>query len=285
MHVAGMTGKTVLVTGATSGIGEATARALAADGAQVLVHGRNRAKGATVVEKIKTGNPGAAVEFVEADFAELASVRALAAEVLKRTPRLDVLINNAGGTYAKRELTADGFEMTFGTNHLAHFLLTNLLLDRIKASAPARIVNVSSAGHRLGRIDFDDLQGAHGYSFVQAYGQSKLANILFTRALARRLEGTSVTANALHPGAVRTGLGMNNTGPMTIIIKLGQGFILPPAKGARTSIYLASSPEVERVTGAYFANCKEVKPSAAALDDAVAERLWRVSAELTALKG
>jgi NAD(P)-dependent dehydrogenase (short-subunit alcohol dehydrogenase family) len=278
-----MTGKTVLVTGATNGVGEATATALAAKGARVLVHGRNADKGATVVAAIKRVSHNDAVEFVAGNLADLASVRAMAAEVLARAPRLDVLVNNAGGLYTKRSVTMDGFESSFGVNHLAPFLLTNLLLDRLKASAPARIVNVSSVVHKSGRVDFDDLQSERKYSFMGAYSQSKLANILFTRALTKRLQGTRVTANALHPGAVRSGLGQQGGGATKLLSRVIGVFFLSPEQGARTSVYLSSAPEVEGISGDYFAKCKNEALAGAALDDAAAEKLWSISAKMCGL--
>jgi retinol dehydrogenase 12 len=281
--MASMTGKTVLVTGATNGIGLETAKALAAQGAQVLLHGRSAERGKAALDEIKATVPAAKVEFIKAELSSLGAVRGLAEEVLRKTPKLDVLINNAGAVNAIRTVTADGFETTFGVNHLAPFYLTNLLLDRIKASAPARIVNVASEAHRGNRMHFDDLNLEKRFSLGAAYGQSKLANILFTRALAKRLAGTGVTANSLHPGVVRTGFGHNNKGWVILLLKVIGPLMITPAAGARTSVYLASAPEVESVSGEYFANCKKKKPTPQAQDDAAAEKLWTVSAEMTGL--
>ncbi|MDP9238496.1 MAG: SDR family oxidoreductase [Chloroflexota bacterium] len=280
-----MTGKTVMVTGASLGIGKETAAALAGMGARVVIVCRDRARGEAARAEIarQSGNPG--VELMLADFSSLAQVRELAAAFKQQHPQLHVLVNNAGAYNAHRTTTTDGFETTFGVNHLGYFLLTDLLLDVLKASTPARIVNVSSGAHRGGHINFDDLQGEKGYSGRKAYGQSKLANVLFTYELARRLEGTGVTANAVHPGVVRTGFGKNNPGVLGtafgIFQIIGRPFYLSPADGAATSIYLASSPEVEGVTGKYFVKCNAVSSNAESYDTDVVRRLWQVSEELT----
>jgi len=220
-----------------------------------------------------------------ADLASLDEIRGLAAAYKQKHQQLHVLVNNAGAYNAQRTTTKDGFETTFGVNHLAYFLLTELLLDVLKASAPARIINVSSTAHVGGHMNFDDLQGEKKYVGRAAYGQSKLANVLFTYELARRLEGTGVTANALHPGVVRTGFGKNNPGMMGQLFRLAQTvarpFFISPVQGAATSIYLASSPEVEGVTGKYFAKCKAVDSNAESYDTAVAQRLWQISEQLT----
>lgn len=275
-----MTRKVCLVTGATSGIGEATARALATLGAQVLVHGRSNEKCGRIVHEIKTDTGNNSVEPICADFASLADVRALATKVRTRVSRLDVLVNNAGGTVPKRTLTRDGLEYTFAVNHLAPYLLTRLLLETLTASAPARIVTVSSTMHRMATIDFDDLQSERRFGPMRAYGRSKLANILFTRSLASRLAGSGVTANALHPGGVRTGL--SGSGPGFLSRLMGR-FMLSPEQGARTSLYLATAADVAEVSGLYFVRCAPAKTSRDALDDDAAERLWQISAELTGL--
>lgn len=272
-----------MVTGATSGIGLVTARGLAALGATVIVVGRNPQRGADVVHRIQqeTGTP--AVEFMLADLSVQARVRQLAEAFQSRYGRLDVLVNNVGGFFLRRQLTADGIEMTFALNHLSYFLLTNLLLDTLRASAPARIVNVASESHRGAEIDFADLQMERRYSGRRAYGQSKLANLLFTYELARRLEGTQVAANALHPGFVATNLAKNN-GPMVrLVLRLLHLRAISPEEGAQTSIYLASSPEVEGITGKYFIDRKPVSSSPASYDEAAARRLWEVSAEMAGL--
>ena len=285
-HVASMTGRVCLVTGATNGIGRAAAQALAARGASVLVHGRDRHKAEAMVRDIveATGNHG--VEPIVADFSELDQVRRMAAEFSARHKELHVLLNNAGLFALHRRTTHDGFEAHFGVNHLAPFLLTNLLLDTLKSSAPARIVTVASAVHNRGRIDLDDLQAVRGYRGFRAYSTSKLANILFTTELARRLDGTGVTANALHPGVVATGLvAGGSTGLMALGWRLAKNFLISPEKGARTSIYLAESSDVEEISGRYFDNCREAPTAAAARDADAAVRLWKVSAGLAGLEG
>jgi NAD(P)-dependent dehydrogenase (short-subunit alcohol dehydrogenase family) len=282
-----MKGKTVVVTGANSGIGLETAAALAAMGARVLVTARNADRGRTAVAQIAERTEGAEVQLVVFDLADLSSVRRGAAEILEQAPRLDVLVNNAGLVLTERQVTVDGFEATFATNHLGPFLLTNLLLERVRSSAPARIVNVASTAHNSARkgIPFDDLQSESRYRGMRVYGQSKLANILFTLELARRLEGTGVTANSLHPGTVRTGYGADGDarGFLSFGIKIAGPFFLSPAKGARTSVYLASSPEVEGVSGQYFVKCKPRTPRKWARDPEAARRLWQVSEELVGL--
>jgi NAD(P)-dependent dehydrogenase (short-subunit alcohol dehydrogenase family) len=281
-----MVGKTVLITGGTGGIGKATAIGLAALGARVAITGREggRAEAAALEIRHASGNPE--VDAFAADLSSQAEVRRLAAEVLDTYPRLDVLVNNVGGFWATRHVTADGLEHTFAVNHLAAFLLTDLLLDRLKASAPARIVTVSSAAQSMGALDFDDLQGEHDYSGERAYNQSKLANVMFTYELARRLQGTGVTATALHPGVVRTGFGAEDPSRIyKMLVPLWRPFMQTPQQGAATSVYLASSPAVEGVTGQYFAGRKPRTSSKASYDEAAAARLWKVSAELVRAKG
>lgn len=286
-----MEGKTVVVTGGNSGIGFETAAALAAMGARVIVTARNADKGRAAVsaltQRIGGGLGGGTVQLVVFDLADLSSVRRGAAEILEQAPRLEVLVNNAGVVLSERAETVDGFEATLAINHLGPFLLTNLLLDRLKASAPSRIVNVASMAHRTARkgIPFDDLQSSARYSGMRVYGESKLANILFTLELARRLAGSGVTANSLHPGAVRTGWGSDGDarGLFALGIKIGGPFFLSPAKGARTSVYLASAPEVADVSGQYFVKCKPKEPRRPARDADAARRLWQVSEELVGL--
>src|ERR1700693_1089629 len=276
-----MVGKIVLITGGTGGIGKATAIGLARLGARVGITGRDlrRAEQAAVEIRTFSGNP--AVDAFAADLSPQAEVRRLAADVRDAYPRLDVLINNVGGFWAHRHSTADGLERTFALNHLAPFLLTNLLLDRLKASAPARVVTVSSGAQSMGRIDFDDLQGAGNYSGQRAYSQSKLASIMFTNELARRLEGTGVTATAVHPGVVRTNFGAEDQAWFFAVIG---GVVRPllktPAQGAQTSIFLASSPDVQGVTGQFFANRKAKAANKLANDTQMSARLWQVSANL-----
>lgn len=276
-----MAGKVVLVTGGTGGIGKATAIGLAAIGARVAITGRdlNRAEEAAADIRAVSGNP--AVDAFAADMTSQAEVRRLAGAVLNAYPRLDVLINNVGGFWAHRHQTADGLERTFALNHLAPFLLTNLLLDRLKAGAPARVVTVSSGASAMGRIDFDDLQGARNYSGQRAYNQSKLANIMFTNELARRLEGTGVTANSLHPGVVRTNFGAEDQAWLfTVVSRVVLPLLKTPAQGAQTSIYLASSSDVDGVTGQFFANRKPKTANNLAYDTNMTARLWHVSADL-----
>jgi retinol dehydrogenase-12 len=278
-----LSGRICLVTGATRGIGRATAEALAKMGAQVLIHGRDSASvGAVVREMVRYGQ----VAGVVGDLGSLAAVRRLAKDVAARHPRLDVLVNNAGTGSLGRAPTADGFERQFAVNHLAPFLLTNLLLERLKASSAGRVVTVSSMAHRSGKLDFDDLNWERRkYSGLGAYSASKLANILFTTELARRLGGTQVTANCLHPGVVATNI-FNTIGfGARLVGVLFRPFMLSAAKGAVTSVYLASSPEVANVTGKFFDKCREAATAPAAQDTAAARRLWEISERLTGLAG
>jgi NAD(P)-dependent dehydrogenase (short-subunit alcohol dehydrogenase family) len=279
-----MAGKVVLITGGTGGIGKATAIGLAAMGARVGITGRDLARAEHAAADIRTtaGNP--AVDAFAADMTSQAEVRRLAVAVLDAYPRLDVLINNVGGFWAHHHPTADGLERTFALDHLAPFLLTNLLLDRLKASAPARVVTVSSGAQSMGRIDFDDLQGARNYSGQRAYNQSKLANIMFTNELAHRLEGTGVMANSVHPGVVRTNFGAEDQAWFfSIISRVVRPLLKTPAQGAETSIYLASSPEMDGVTGQFFANRKSKRPNKVAFDTEMTAKLWNVSAALVGL--
>jgi len=285
--VSDMSGKTVVVTGGNSGIGLETAAALAGMGARVLLTARSSDRGRTAVAQIVDRTPDAKVQLVVFDLADLSSVRRGAAEILEQAPRVDVLVNNAGLVLSERKVTTDGYEATFAINHLGPFLLTNLLLDRIRASTPARIVNVASTAHNSARkgIPFDDLQSEQHYRGMRVYGQSKLANILFTLELSRRLEGTGVTANSLHPGTVRTGYGADGDarGFLSFGLKISKPFFLSPDKGARTSVYLASSPEVDGVSGQYFVKCRPRTPRKWARDPEAARRLWSVSEELVGL--
>ena len=276
-----MAGQTVLITGGTGGIGKATAIALAALGARVGITGRDdtRTQAAATDISRQSGNP--AVDAFAADLSSQPEVRRLAAAVLNAYPRLDVLVNNVGGFWAHRRATTDGLEHTFAVNHLAPFLLTNLLLDRLKESAPARIVTVSPNAQALGRIDFDDLQGAADYSGPRAYNQSKLANVMFSYELSRRLDGTGVTVNALHPGVVSTSFGAED--PTVRMARPLMRFMKTPAQGAATSTYLASSPDVEAITGQYFANSTPKKSNKSSYDTTAANRLWQVSADLVGL--
>jgi NAD(P)-dependent dehydrogenase (short-subunit alcohol dehydrogenase family) len=278
-----MAGRAVLVTGGTGGIGKATATGLAALGARVGIVGRDRRRGAAAAADIQAASGGPTVDVFAADLSAQAEVRRLAEQVLTAYPRIDVLVNNVGGFWAHRHPTVDGLERTFAVNHLAPFLLTTLLLDRLEASAPARVVTVSSGAQATGRIDFDDLQGERNYSGQRSYAQSKLANVMFTYELARQLKGTGVTATVLHPGVVRTSFGSEDQSGMVVVGRLARPFMKTPAQGAITSVYLASSPEVEGVTGRYFANRKPRSSNRSSYDTAAAARLWRLSADLVGL--
>jgi NAD(P)-dependent dehydrogenase (short-subunit alcohol dehydrogenase family) len=279
-----MNGKVCLVTGATSGIGAETAKQLARLGATVILVGRSADKSAVAVAWIKQQTGNAAVEYMLADLSSQKQVRELAQQFKSKHSRLDVLVNNAGAVMMRRQESVDGIEMTWAVNHLGYFLLTYLLLDTLIASAPARIVNVASALHAQARINFDDLQGKRSYNPLNAYNHSKLANILFTYELARRLAGTRVTANALHPGGVRTNLVARNGGLFKWFVQpLFNLQAISVEQGARTSVYLASSPEVEGVTGKYFGKCQEWRSSSDSYDEAAQKRLWQVSAEMTGL--
>jgi NAD(P)-dependent dehydrogenase (short-subunit alcohol dehydrogenase family) len=283
IHSGPIAGRTVLVTGGTAGIGRATALGLAAMGAHLAIVGRDRGRTEAAAGDIRAA-AGGQVDALVADLSSQSQVRRLADEVLERLPRIDVLVNNAGGYWHTRQVTVDGLERTFAVNHLAPFLLTNLLLDRLKHSAPARVVTVSSHAHAEGRIDFDDLQGERSYSGARAYNQSKLANVLFTYELARRLQATSVTANALHPGVVNTSFGAEDpAGVQRLLVPFMRPFMKTPTQGAATSIHLASAPDLQQVTGRYFVNSKPKRSSQRSYDQATAARLWQVSADLVGL--
>ncbi len=276
-----MAGKVVLITGGTGGIGKAIAIGLAAIGARVGITGRDLARAEQAAADIRSASENPAVDAFAADMTSQAEVRRLAAAVLDAYPRLHVLVNNVGGFWAHRHPTADGLERTFALNHLAPFLLTNLLLDRLKASAPARVVTVSSGAQSMGRIDFNDLQGALNYSGQRAYNQSKLANIMFTNELARRLDGAGVTATSVHPGVVRTNFGAEDQAWFfTIISRVVRPLLKTPAQGAQTPIYLASSPDMDGISGQFFVNRKPKTANKVAYDTDMTARLWRVSADL-----
>jgi NAD(P)-dependent dehydrogenase (short-subunit alcohol dehydrogenase family) len=284
-----MQGKVVVITGSNIGIGLETAIGVAKEGATTVLACRNEAKAQAAQADVVRQSGNQDVQIVRLDLADLTSVQAAANDILTRWDRLDVLINNAGGTWSYRQVTAQGFELTFGVNHLGPFSFTNLLLERIKASAPARIINLSSIGHHaaFGGMHFDDLQSEKRYATFEAYSASKLANVLFTRQLAKRLEGSGVTVNAVHPGAVRSGFGME--GDLKGIVGIGNQIIRPfeisPKAGARTSIFLATSPEVEGKTGLYWARRRPGHMSRHARNDQQAERLWRESEALVAQAG
>jgi retinol dehydrogenase-14 len=273
--------KICLITGATSGIGRATAMGLANMGASVVMVGRDRGRGEDALAEIKEKSGNASVDLMLADLSSQEEIRRLADEFKEAYPRLDVLINNAGVIRSERITTQDGLETTFAVNHLAYSLLTKLLLDVLKASAPSRIVNVASGDHSNGTIDFDNLQGEKEYKGPKAYSQSKLATVLFTYELARRLEGTGVTANCLHPGVVGTNLGSGVSGVFGFMVRALTPLMKSPEKGAETSVYLASSPEVEGLSGRYFVKKAEARSSDVSHDERIARRLWKVSADLT----
>lgn len=278
MNLADMTGRTCLITGATSGIGKAAAHALARLGAGLVLVGRNRERGERVVEEVRQRSGNDDVTLLLADLSSQAAVRQLAKEFLATGRPLHVLLNNAGAVNLRREETVDGIEATFAVNHLAYFLLTQLLLDRLRESAPARVVSVASAAHASakGRLDFDDLE-SHRYSPMKVYGKSKLANILFTRELARRLAGTGVTANCIHPGFVASGFAKNNGVIAAAVMTLLRPFQRSTEKGAETAIYLCASPDVEGVSGKYFFDLEVRSPKPFAQNDDDARRLWEAS--------
>ncbi len=283
LHGRPMAGRTVLITGATSGIGRATALELATMGAHIAITGRDRRRTDNAAREIKAAGAGGVDVFV-ADLSSQAQVRRLASEVLEGLSRIDVLVNNVGGYWSTRHVTADGLERTFALNHLAPFLLTNLLLARLERTAPARVVTVASNAHATGRIDFDDLQGERSYSGGRAYSQSKLANLLFSYQLARRLRRSAVTANALHPGVVRTSFGAEDPARIQrLLVPILRPVMKSPAQGATTSIHLASAPELEQVSGRYFANRRPTRSSSRSHDQGVAAHLWELSAELVGL--
>ena len=278
-----MHGKTVVITGATSGIGEVTAETLARAGARIVFTARNAVKGDAMLARLIRANPDAAHDLVVADLSTIAAMKSAGQALRARAARVDVLVNNAGAIFDRRRVTADGLEMMFAVNHMAYFVITEAL--RPALAADARIVSTASTAHNFGRLDFDDLQSERGYSAFGAYGRSKLCNILWTRELARQYEGSAVTANCVHPGGVNTGFGDNARGVMAAVLSLGKRFMLTPAQGADTLIYLASSPAVANRTGGYWSKRTLVQPSAAARDAAAGRRLWAISAELAGVPG
>jgi NAD(P)-dependent dehydrogenase (short-subunit alcohol dehydrogenase family) len=275
-------GKTIVITGATSGMGEAAALELAGRGARMVLIARDKARGDVTIAKLKAANPAASHTIHYADLSRIAEMKRVANEVAAAEPKIDVLVNNAGAVFLSRKVSADGLEMTFATNHMAYFVVTNLLLDRLKATPGARIVSTASDAHKAGKVDFDDLQLEKGYASFRAYGTSKLENILFTRELAKRLQGTGVTANCLHPGFVGTRFGQNNASNIFLkgLARLVMSFGLKPEEGAKTIVYLAANDDVAKTTGEYFYKCEIEKTTDAAKSDADAKRLWDVSAKL-----
>jgi NAD(P)-dependent dehydrogenase (short-subunit alcohol dehydrogenase family) len=277
-------GKTIVITGATSGIGQIAAERLAAMGARLVLVARDVQRGERTLARLRARGPGVAHTIHYADLSRLAETKRMGAEIAAAEPRIDVLINNAGSLFATRSVTEDGLERTFATNHMSYFVLTHCLRERLIAAAPARIVNTASRAHEDAKLDFADLQMAGKYNFRTAYNRSKLANILFTRELARRLAGSGVTANCLHPGFVSTGLGQRDNVVLAILVRIAMALRAGPAgEGAKTIVYLASSPEVAGVSGQYFADCRSLAPSREAQDDAGANRLWSESARLAGI--
>ena len=277
-----MQGKTVVVTGGTSGIGEVAAFRLAGQGARIVLIARDPKRGDVTLSMLKQANPAADHKVHYGDLSSIADMKRVATEVANTEPKIDVLVNNAGAVFLSRQTSVDGLEMTFATNHMNYFVVTNILLDRLKATPGARIVSTASEAHKSGKLDFDDLQSAKSYSTFRVYGTSKLCNILFTRELARRLDGTGVTANSLHPGFVGTRFGQNNATNffMKALARTIMTFGISPEEGAKTIIHLASSPDVATISGEYFYKCKVAEPSLAAQDDDAAKRLWDVSAKI-----
>lgn len=275
-----MQGKTVVITGATSGIGEVAALELAGMGARIVAVARSKARGEATLAQLNEQAPAVKHRIVYGDLAELADMKRVAAEIAASEPRIDVLINNAGALFSQREVTKDGFERTFALDHLSYFVVTAGLRERLLATPGARIINTSSDAHMGARFDIDDLQ-TEKYTGMQAYARAKLENILFTRELARRLKGTNVTANALHPGVVATRFGHESGGIVSSLLKVVQRFAISPEKGAETIVYLASSPTVAGVSGEYFYKSKPKTPARAAQDDRLAAALWEKSVALT----
>jgi NAD(P)-dependent dehydrogenase (short-subunit alcohol dehydrogenase family) len=278
-----MKGKTVVITGATSGIGEVAALTLAKMGARIVAVARSRQRGEATLAQLRSSAPGIAHAIHFADLLRLKEMKRVAAQIADQESRIDVLINNAGAIFARRQLTEDGLERTFALNHMAYFVVTDGLRERLLASGPARIINTASAAHLGANLDFDDLQSAKSYIAMKTYGRSKLCNILFTRELARRLRGSGVTTNCLHPGFVATRFGDQSGGLISRFVWLAKFFAMSPTKGARTIVYLASSPEVAEATGQYFYWCLPTTPSSLAQDDVTALELWHRSAALAGM--
>jgi NAD(P)-dependent dehydrogenase (short-subunit alcohol dehydrogenase family) len=278
--MADMKGKVVVVTGGTSGIGQVAAESIAGMGARLILVARERTRGEAALSRLHMRSPGVAHAVYYADLSRLGDMKRVANEIATAEPRVDLLINNAGALFTPRQVTSDGLELTFATNHLSYFVLTHFLRERLMAAAPARFVNTSSEAHRRARLDFSDLQSERGYRGFGAYSRSKLANILFTRELARRLKGTEVTANSLHPGFVATRFGDNNGGISSSVIGFLKRFAITPEQGAETIIYLATSGEPATITGQYFVKCRVATPSKQAQDDNAAKRLWEETARL-----
>lgn len=279
-----MQGKTVVMTGATSGLGEAAAIKLARMGARIVMIARSERRAKATLARLSACGPGQAHRVHYADLTRICEMKRAASEISQSEARIDVLVNNAGAIFAAPQLTEDGIERTFALNHMAYFVVTEGLRERLIASAPARIVNTASVMHTSAVLDFGDLQSLKKYAPLKAYARSKLCNILFTRELARRLHGTGVTANCFHPGFVATRIGDESGGLIARFAWIAKYFAISPGKGAETLIYLASSPEAAKTTGAYFYECRPAAPSLAAQDDETARQLWERSAGLAGLK-
>jgi NAD(P)-dependent dehydrogenase (short-subunit alcohol dehydrogenase family) len=279
-----MHGKVVVITGATSGIGEVAAQLLADMGARIVLVARDKTRGEAALTRLRSAGKSLAHSIHYGDLSRIAEMKRLAVEIAAAEPRIDVLINNAGAIFGSRRLTEDSIELTFATNHMAYFLLTLGLRERLLASSPARIVNTASGAHKGRVLDFDDLQSAKGFSALNVYGRSKLCNILFTRELSRRWSGHGVTVNCLHPGFVATRIGNGSGGFLSHAARLAKTFAISPEKGAQTIVYLASSPDVARISGEYFYKCRPATPTAEARDDAAARRLWVESAKLAGIE-
>ena len=280
-----MQGKVVVITGGTSGIGEVAAERLAGMGARIVLVARDRTRGEAALSRLRSRNKNLAHSIHYGDLSRISEMKRLAAEIAATEPRIDVLINNAGAMFGSRQTTEDNLELTFAVNHMAYFVLTLGLRERLFTSSPSRVVNTASDAHRGCKLNFDDLQSTRGYSGYRVYGRSKLCNILFTRELSRRWSGKGVTANCLHPGFVATRFGDGSGGFLSRAVRLAKIFAISPQKGAETIVYLASSPDVAGVTGEYFHQCRPATPTSEARDDAAAQHLWMESAKLAGIEG
>jgi NAD(P)-dependent dehydrogenase (short-subunit alcohol dehydrogenase family) len=278
-----MQGKTIVITGGTSGIGEVAAMRLAGMGARIVLVARSKSRGEATLAQLEKAAPGLGHKIHYADISRLADMKKVASEIAASEPRIDVLINNAGALFNARRVTPDGFEYTFATNHMAYFVMTEILRDRLLASVPARIINTASAAHQGAKLDLDDLQSEKGFFGFRVYGTSKLCNILFTRELARRLQGTGVTANCLHPGFVASRFADESGGLLSPLVRVAKFFAISPEKGAETIVYLASSPEVSQTSGKYFVKSRPATPSSTARDDRLAQQLWDKTAALAGI--
>jgi NAD(P)-dependent dehydrogenase (short-subunit alcohol dehydrogenase family) len=279
-----MRGKVVVITGGTSGIGEVAAQRLANMGARIVLVARDKTRGEATMTRLRSGNASPAHSVYYGDLSRLSEMKRLAAEIAAAEPRIDVLINNAGAMFGSRQMTEDNLELTFAVNHMAYFVLTLGLRERLFASSPARVVITASDAHKGRTLDFDDLQSTRGFGGINVYGRSKLCNILFTRELARHWSGEGVTVNCLHPGFVATRFGDSSGGLRSQAVRLARIFAISPEKGAETIVYLASSPDVAGVSGEYFYQCRQATPTTGARDDAAARRLWMTSAKLAGIE-